>query len=38
VATAAALWGPFGRAELAASAPEYWLDAPADLLTLIGAA
>jgi pyrophosphatase PpaX len=38
VATAAALWGPFGRAELASSAPEYWLDAPADLLPLIGAA
>jgi pyrophosphatase PpaX len=38
VATAAALWGPFGRADLTASAPEYWLDRPADLLPLIGVA
>jgi len=35
VATAAALWGPFGRDELAGSAPEYWLDTPADLLPLV---
>jgi pyrophosphatase PpaX len=38
VATAAALWGPFGREELAGSAPEYWLDTPADLLHLLRAA
>ncbi len=38
VATAAALWGPFGREELAGSAPTHWLDTPADLLPLIAGA
>jgi pyrophosphatase PpaX len=33
--TAAALWGPFSRADLAAGEPDYWLDAPADLLRLL---
>lgn len=35
VRTAAALWGPFARADLAPGAPDYWLEAPADLLPLI---
>ncbi len=37
VATAAALWGPFSRAELAPSAPDFWLARPADLLPLLRA-
>lgn len=36
VRTAAVLWGPFDRAELERTAPDYWLERPADLLTLIG--
>lgn len=35
VRTAAALWGPFSRADLAAGSPTYWLEAPADLLALL---
>ena len=35
VHTAAALWGPFGRSHLEGAAPDYWLEAPADLLTLL---
>ena len=35
VRTAAALWGPFGRAHLEDATPDYWLETPADLLTLI---
>jgi pyrophosphatase PpaX len=35
VRTAAALWGPFGRAHLEDASPDYWLETPADLLTLI---
>jgi len=35
VRTAAALWGPFGRAHLEESRPDYWLESPADLLTLL---
>jgi pyrophosphatase PpaX len=35
VRTAAALWGPFGRADLEGATPDYWLETPADLLTLI---
>jgi pyrophosphatase PpaX len=35
VRTAAALWGPFGRAHLEDAAPDYWLATPADLLTLL---
>ena len=36
VATAAALWGPFDRQALELSQPTYWLDRPADLVTLAG--
>jgi pyrophosphatase PpaX len=35
VRTAAALWGPFSRAELEAGSPTYWLDTPVDLLALL---
>jgi pyrophosphatase PpaX len=35
VRTAAALWGPFGREHLELATPEYWLETPADLLTLL---
>lgn len=35
VRTAAALWGPFGRAHLEGAAPDYWLETPADLVTLL---
>lgn len=34
VRTAAALWGPFGRAHLLPHAPDYWLDAPPALTRL----
>lgn len=34
VRTAAALWGPFDRAHLAPSEPDYWLDHPSDVLAL----
>jgi len=35
VRTAAALWGPFSRADLERTEPDYWLERPADLLGLI---
>ena len=35
VRTAAALWGPFGREHLELATPDYWLETPADLLTLL---
>ena len=35
VRTAAALWGPFGRAHLEESKPDYWLEAPRDLVDLV---
>jgi pyrophosphatase PpaX len=35
VRTAAALWGPFGREHLQLAVPDYWLETPADLLTLL---
>jgi pyrophosphatase PpaX len=35
-ATAAALWGPFGRDHLAATTPDHWLNLPRDLLVLLG--
>jgi pyrophosphatase PpaX len=35
VRTAAALWGPFGRAHLEGAAPDYWLESPDDLVTLV---
>ena len=34
--TAAALWGPFDRRQLAATRPDYWLEAPRDLRRLLG--
>ncbi|HKH83711.1 MAG TPA: HAD-IA family hydrolase [Gemmatimonadales bacterium] len=37
VLTAAALWGPFGRDQLEAAKPDYWLETPADLVRLVGA-
>lgn len=36
VFTAAVLWGPFGRAHLEATHPDYWLETPEDLLALLG--
>ncbi len=36
IRTGAVLWGPFGRDHLAPSAPDHWLESPADLLTLLG--
>jgi pyrophosphatase PpaX len=36
VRTAAALWGPFGRSHLEGAAPDFWLEAPGDLLGLVG--
>ena len=35
VKTAAVLWGPFGRAHLECTAPDYWLERPEDLLKLL---
>jgi pyrophosphatase PpaX len=35
VRTAAALWGPFGRGHLELAAPDYRLETPADLVTLL---
>ena len=35
VRTAAVLWGPFSRADLERTGPDYWLERPADLLRLI---
>lgn len=35
VRTAAALWGPFSRSDLAVGSPTYWLERPADLLALL---
>jgi len=35
VKTAAALWGPFGRAHLESADPDYWLEAPGDLVKLM---
>ncbi|MEO8029497.1 MAG: HAD-IA family hydrolase [Gemmatimonadota bacterium] len=37
VTTAAALWGPFSRDELAPSGPDFWLTRPGDLLPLLRA-
>ena len=33
--TAAVLWGPFGRAHLEGAQPDYWLERPEELLTLV---
>jgi pyrophosphatase PpaX len=35
VRTAAALWGPFSRAQLEEAKPDYWLEAPKDLVDLV---
>ena len=35
VQTAAALWGPFGRNHLESTSPDYWLETPGDLVTLV---
>jgi pyrophosphatase PpaX len=35
VKTAAALWGPFGRAHLEGASPDYWLETPRDLVELV---
>jgi pyrophosphatase PpaX len=35
VRTAAALWGPFSRAHLEQSKPDYWLETPQDLVQLV---
>jgi pyrophosphatase PpaX len=38
VRTAAALWGPFAREHLEGATPDYWLESPADLVTLLDVA
>ena len=35
VQTAAALWGPFGKAHLEEASPDYWLETPRDLVSLV---
>lgn len=35
VKTAAALWGPFGRNHLESAAPDFWLETPGDLVSLM---
>jgi pyrophosphatase PpaX len=35
VLTAAALWGPFNRDQLEMAKPDYWLEAPGDLVDLV---
>jgi pyrophosphatase PpaX len=35
VRTAAALWGPFGRKHLEGTNPDYWLETPGDLVTML---
>lgn len=37
VLTGAVLWGPFGRGDLETTNPDYWLESPEDLLTLLEA-
>jgi pyrophosphatase PpaX len=36
VFTAAVLWGPFTRADLEPAQPDFWLEEPQDLATLVG--
>ena len=36
VSTAAALWGPYSREQLEPTKPDSWLDAPEDVLALLG--
>jgi pyrophosphatase PpaX len=35
VRTAAALWGPFSRAQLEVTKPDYWLEKPGDLVEVV---
>ena len=35
VLTAAVLWGPFGREHLAVTRPDFWLENPGDLLSIL---
>ena len=35
VDTAAVLWGPFGREDLATTEPTHWLEGPDDLRRLV---
>jgi pyrophosphatase PpaX len=35
VRTGAVLWGPFGRSHLEGARPDYWLERPEELLTLV---
>lgn len=35
VRTAAALWGPFGRSHLVGAAPDFWLESPSELPSLL---
>ena len=37
VLTAAVLWGPFGRGDLEMTSPDYWLETPEELLTVLEA-
>ncbi len=36
VQTAAVLWGPFGRSHLEGAQPNYWLERPEELLSIVG--
>ncbi len=36
VRTAAVLWGPFDRTDLASGEPDFWVEAPADLCRVLG--
>ena len=36
VRTAGVLWGPFSREDLQRTEPDYWLESPADLRSLLG--
>jgi pyrophosphatase PpaX len=38
VRTGAVLWGPFTRGDLSPAEPDYWLERPADLVTVLGVA
>ncbi len=37
VKTAAVLWGPFGRAHLESSTPDFWVSKPGEILSLVRA-
>ena len=38
VRTGAVLWGPFGRSHLEGARPDYWLERPEELVSLVGTA